>query len=448
MYSTLARHILYPIGEAFLGTKMLKYLKVLEETQWWSSAQLQELQNEKLRALIKHAYENVPYYHRIFEERGLTDKDIQTIEDLQKLPILTKDDIRQSLSDLIAKDSNKRKAFPNPTGGSTGEPLKYYIDMEVTSISWAGMFRGWKWAGYKLGDKRAAIAGSSLVTDRPTFKTRVRNVIERNLKLSALDMSEPIMSSYAGRLMEYKPVYIRGYPSVLYLFADYLSKQGITNIRPKAIFTTAEMLLPHYREVVERQFRCKVFDQYGCYDGGLQAMECYEHCGYHISVEKAIMEFIDEDKRPVPVGCSGEILATDLHNYSMPFIRYAVEDRGTLAEEQCSCGRGLPLMKSIEGRTTDIIVFSDGSTLPGPALVDLFQKFQYIKQYQVIQNTVDQLLIKLVKRESYTDKDTEHFLSTIKAHISERAEIEVEFVDEIPTTKAGKYRFIISNVPK
>ena len=105
-------------------------------------------------------------------------------------------------------------------------------------------------------------------------------------------------------------------------------------------------------------------------------------------------------------------------------------------------------MKSIEGRTTDIIAFSDGSTLPGPVLVDLFQKFQYIKQYQVIQNAVDQLLIKLVKRESYTDKDTEHFLSIIKAHISERAKIEVQFVDGIPTTKAGKYRFIISNVPR
>ncbi len=127
MYSTIARHILYPIGETFLGTRMLKYLRILEETQWWSPGQLRELQNEKLRALIKHAYENVPYYRRTFEERGLSDKDIQTVADLPKLPILTKDDIRQNFDDLKAKDFKKRKPFLHATGGSTGEPLKFCI---------------------------------------------------------------------------------------------------------------------------------------------------------------------------------------------------------------------------------------------------------------------------------------------------------------------------------
>lgn len=446
MYSIIAKHILYPIGETFLGTKMLRYLKELEKTQWWSLERLQELQNEKLRALIKHAYENAPYYHCLFQERGLTDKDIQTVEDLPKLPVLTKNDIRQNFADLIAKDSSKRKPFLNATGGSTGEPLKYYIDMEVTSISWAGMLRGWEWAGYKLGDKRTTIAGSSLVTDKPTFNKRARNLIERNLKLSALDMSKERMASYTRKITSYKPKFLRGYPSAIYVFADYLREKGINSIQPKAIFTTAEMLLPQHREVIEKQFGCKVFDQYGCYDGGLQAMECSEHCGFHISVERAIVEFVDEEKKPASVGCSGEILATDLYNYAMPFIRYAVGDVGTLAREQCPCGRGLPLMKSIEGRTTDLIVFSDGSTVPGPVLVDLFQNFQYIKQYQVIQDATDHLLIKVVTRESYTDKDTAHFLGTLKDHLSERAEIEVQFVDEIPTTKAGKWRFIISKI--
>ena len=181
MYSVIAKHILYPVGEAFLGTKMLRYLKELEETQWWSLERLQELQNRKLRALIKHAYENIPYYHCLFQERGLTDKDIQTVEDLPKLPVLTKNDIRQNFADLIAKDSSKRKPFLNATGGSTGEPLQYYIDMEVTSISWAGTFRGWEWADYKLGDKRATLAGSSLVPDKsPSLVNRLRWPGERN----------------------------------------------------------------------------------------------------------------------------------------------------------------------------------------------------------------------------------------------------------------------------
>jgi len=446
VYSILANHIFYPVADMFLGTRLMKYLREMEKTQWWSPERLRELQNEKLRALIKHAYENTTYYRRIFDERGLTYNDIQTIADLHKLPILTKDNIRRNFSGLISKDANRRRAFIDTTGGSTGEPLKYYIDMDVASVAWAGMFRGWKWANYNLGDRRAAIGGSSLVAEKPTFKQRVRNLMERNLKLSALNMSNSIMSSYARRLVEYRPAFLRGYPSVLYLFADYLGRKGINNIRPKAIFTTAEMLFPYHRAIIERQFGCKVFDQYGCYDGGPQAMECAEHLGYHITVEKAIMEFVDEDKRPVPAGCTGEILATDLHNYSMPFIRYAVEDKGTLTDKQCLCGRGLPIMKSLEGRTTDTIVFSDGSTLPGPALIDLFQKFQYIKQYQVIQNSADYILIKLVKKECYTDKDSEHFLGIITDHISKGAKIEVEFVDEIPITKAGKHKFIFSNI--
>lgn len=446
MYSAILKHTLCPIAERLLGTRMLKYLKELEETQWWAPEQLRELQNEKLRALIKHAYENVPYYRRTFDGRGLTDKDIQTVEELPKLPILTKDNIRRDFQDLIAKDFKRRKPFLNTTGGTTGDPLKYYIDMDVASINWAGMFRGWGWAGYRLGDKRATLSGSSLVTDKPTFKVRVRNKFERNLKLSSLNMSEQIMSLYAEKLRKYKPLYVLGYPSVLYLFANYLSVKGTSDIRPKAIFTTAEMLFPHYRRIIEEQFGCKVFDQYGCYDGGPQAMECSEHCGYHISDEKAIIEFVDKDSKRVPPGYPGKFIVTDLHNYTMPFIRYATDDIGVLAQGKCPCGRGLPLLKSIEGRTTDIIIFGDGSTLPGPSLVDLFRNFQYIKQYQVIQDATDHLLIKVVKKESYRDQDTAHFLSIMKGHISERVEIDVQFVDEIPTTKAGKHRFIISKV--
>ena len=358
---------------------------------------------------------------------------------------MTKNDIRQNFADLIAKDSSKRKPFLNATGGSTGEPLQYYIDMEVTSISWAGILRGWEWAGYKLGDKRATIAGSSLVTDKPAFNKRARNLIERNQPFSAVHMDEERMASYARRIASYKPKFLRGYPSAIYVFADYLREKGITSIQPKAIFTTAEMLLPQHRQVIEKQFGCKVFDQYGCYDGGLQAMECSEHCGFHISVEKVIMEFVDEDKRPVPAGCSGEILATDLYSYAMPFIRYAVGDMGALADEQCSCGRGLPLMKSLEGRTTDLIVFNNGVTLSGPALTLVF-KDCHIRQYQVIQEAKDKLVIKVIKAEHYSDRDTEHFLGIIKAHAGEGVEIETQFVDEIPTTKAGKWRFIISKI--
>jgi len=448
MYSAIAKHILYPIGERLLGTNLLKYSRELEKTQWWPPEQLRELQNEKLRALIKHAYENVPYYHRVFKERGLTDKDIRAIEDLPKLPILTKDDIRQNFRELMANDFKGRKPFLNATSGSTGEPLKYYITMDTASITWAGMFRGWGWAGYKLGDRRATLGGSSLVPDKPpTFVERARRMGERNLPLSAAGMNENKMALYARKLEKYKPKFIYGYPSAIYTFADYLMREGINNIRPQAIFTTAEMLLPHHRRIIEERFRCPVFDQYGCYDGGAQALECHAHQGLHISAEKAVTEFVDGNRTPVAPGNMGEILATDLHNYAMPFIRYAVGDMGTLSSKPCPCGRGLPVMKSIEGRTTDQLVFSNGVVLSGPALTLVFKDCA-IKQYQVIQEAKDGLLIKVVKGEGYTDRDTNHFLGIIKSHAGEGISIETEFVDEILPAKAGKYKFIISNSQK
>ncbi len=446
MYYLMARHIIYPLAEVFLGTKMLKYLNEFARTQWWDQEQLRELQNEKLRALIKHAYQNVPYYRRIFEEIGMTWRDIQTVDDLTKLPILTKDIIRQNFKEMIATGVSKCKPFLTATSGSTGEPLQYYLDRKVNSVNWAGMFRSWEWAGYRLGDKRATLAGSSLVPDKPpSLINRLRWIVENNRPFSVVHMDKKRMDRYAKEIAVYKPKFLRGYPSALFTFAKYLEQEGIDNIRPEAVFTTAEMLLPQYRAAIQRQFGCAVFDQYGCYDGGIQAMECPEHMGYHISTEKVIMEFVDEDKKLVPVGCSGEILATDLNNYTMPFIRYAVGDRGTLSGDQCPCGRGLPLMKSLEGRTTDVITFDNGITLSGPALTLVF-KGCLIKQYQVIQKAGNELLIKVVKCEGYTEQDTNHFLSIIKSHVGAEILIETEFVDEIPLTKAGKYRFIISKI--
>lgn len=446
MYSVLARHILYPIGEAFLGTKMLKYLKKLEETQWWPPEKLRELQNDKLRALVKHAYENVPYYRRVFQEKRLTDKDVQSVEDLHKLPVLTKDIIRQNFSDLLSRDFNKRRPFLNATSGSTGEPLKYYIDAEVASINWAGTFRGWEWAGYKLGDKRATLAGASLVPDKsPSIVKRLRWLGERDLPFSAVHLDEARMALYAREIASYKPRFLRGYPSAIYTFAGYLQEMNMNSIRPDAVFTTAEMLLPQQRELIEAQFRCKVFDQYGCYDGGAQAMECPEHRGFHISADRAIMEFIDEAGEPVKPEGPGEILTTDLYNYIMPFIRYVVVDRGIPSEKQCPCGRGLPLMESLEGRTTDVISFSNGITLSGPALTLVF-KDCHIKQYQVIQEAGDKLVIKVVRAEDYSESDTDHFMKILRAHVGENVDIEIQFVDEIPANKAGKWRFIISHL--
>jgi phenylacetate-CoA ligase len=448
MYAALARHVLYPAADTLTGARVTKYLLEFEETQWWDRERLRELQNDKLRALVKHAYQNVPYYRRVMDERGLSDKDIRSVEDLPNLPILTKGDIRRNFDDLKATGFHRWRPFLNATSGSTGEPLRYYIDINAVSAAWAGTFRGWEWAGYKLGDKRVTLAGSSLVSDkRPSLTTRLRWLIERNLPLSAVHMDKQTMAVYASRIAEYAPRFLRGYPSALYTLALYLEQQGIRNIRPNAVFTTAEVLLPHQREAISGQFGCDVFDHYSCFDGGPQAMECAEHAGYHVSVERAVVELVDARGRWVPPGCAGEIISTDLYNYAMPFIRYAVGDRAIGSDEHCPCGRSLPLIRSIEGRTTDVIALGNGVTLSGPALTLAFKDCR-IHKYQVVQEGDRKLVIKVVKAAGYTTADTERFLGIIRHHAGEGIDIDIQYADDIPTTAAGKYRFIIGGSPR
>jgi phenylacetate-CoA ligase len=399
----------------------------------------------KVEIINKAAYANVPYYRRAFRERKLMPDDIKTKEDLHKLPILTKDIIRKRFSDLKAVNFDSWKPWLSKTGGSTGEPLKFYITKTNISVGWACNFRGWEWAGYKLGDRCVTLGGSSIVpTQKPRFSKRLRYVMERNLPLSAVSMNKKVMNQYVEKIREFKPKFIREYPSAMYVFAEHLKEAGIDDIKTNAIFTTAEVLYPIQRKAIENQFGCRVFDGYGARDGGPNAMECSEHRGLHVSVESVVIEFAKDDET-VSSGESGKMLCTDLFNYAMPFIRYAVGDVGTPTDELCQCGRGLPLIKSIEGRTTDIIEFGNGTVLSGPAFTLLFKEFD-IEQYQIVQTARNRLLIKIVKGIKYTEKDTNYILDIIRRHVGEDVKVNLKIVDDIPTTKSEKRRFFISKV--
>jgi phenylacetate-CoA ligase len=444
MYSLIAEKLIYPLGDLTLGTSLIKYYHQLQETQWWPPEQLRELQNAKLRALMTHAYHNVPYYRRVLEERGLTDQDVRTVDDLPRLPILTKDDIRQNFADMLAKDFKKWKPILNYTGGSTGEPLKYYITKDVASIGWAGMFRAWNWAGYRIGDKRIAFGGSSLVPNRAAkLSETIRDKLERNLRISAVSMNASKYSQTVGIIRKYESKFIYGYPSALYLLADYCKSNNINDIKLKAAFSTAEVLLPNYRAAIENQFQCEVFDQYGSYDGGGQALECENHQGLHVSMEKVILEVLDNDGRKITSEKPGHIIVTDLHNYAMPFIRYAVGDIGTPADNMCPCGRGLPILKAIEGRTSDIIRLYNGTILAGPALTLVF-KDRNVRQFQLIQVAEDELLVKIVKGAGYTEQDSQYIVNVLRHHAGKDVKVELEFCNLIQPEKNNKYRFIIS----
>jgi len=442
MYSKVFRGIIFPVVEFTQRTKIQKYLRWLNTTQWWRREELEKLQNKGLRAIIKHAYNNVPYYHRLFKKLDLRPDDIKTKKDLQKIPVLTKEIVRRNLQDLIARNISKKKFIRAYSSGSTGEPLKYYIDKDSYSMGWAQTFRSWGWVGYELGDPYVKVS----LNPRTKIIKKLQDRLMRCRFVYPAKITVNNINEYLSKMNNIK--IIRGYSSAIYLISEMIEKADVSEKlipRPNAVSTTGEILFPHWREKIENVFDCDVLDCYGG-ESTPVAYECPEHNGYHIAAELTIVETLRDDEVASP-GEIGEVVITNLYNFAMPFIRYKLNDLAVLKDDECSCGRNLPMIDSILGRDTDIVITPDGRFLLVYFFTVLFKYIEGVNQFQVIQEKLDKLNIKIVKNEKFTNKDLERILSGIKNAAGEEMEVNIEFVDEIPVSKSGKRRFVISKVP-
>lgn len=441
MYSAAFRTFLFPIIEYSSGTTIQKQLTFLKKSQWWSRAQIAELQNKKLRAIIHHAYDNVSYYRRIFSQFGITPDDIKTKNDLKKIPVLTKDDIRKNLPDLVAKNIRKSERIEAHSSGSTGEPMKYYVDSKSYSTDWAQTFRCWDWAGYQIGDPYVKLSLNS----RKSYRKKIQDLFLNCRYVYAEGITEQVIKQEIEKIQQFKPKIIRDYASHLYTMAKLMEKSNI-QYEGAVIATTGDMLHPHYREIIEKQFHCKIFDGYGGETTPI-GFECEEHAGYHLCDEDVIVEFLADDEN-VASGELGRVVFTNLNNYAMPFIRYDIGDIGVYSDELCPCGRGLSLMKSIEGRDSDIITTPSGDFIVVQFFTILFKYIQGVDQFQVKQERIDQLTVKIMKNQFFTDNDLNHIKNKIQKRVGSDVNIEINFVNEIPLSgRSGKRRFVISKVP-
>ncbi|AKB17641.1 MULTISPECIES: phenylacetate--CoA ligase family protein [unclassified Methanosarcina] len=419
--------------------------KKLVDSQWKSYPEQKKDQEKQLKHVIVFAYKNVPYYHKLFNKLKLEPSDIRKIEDLEKLPILTKDTIKQNFEDFKPVNLSSIKYYLNSTGGSTGNPLQFRLSKYDRFFNGASLYRGWGYAGYELGDKMVFLAGSSLDIGSGSFVVQKAHEIVRNLrKLSSYDMSTEDMQQYAKTINSFKPQFIRGYASSLNFFSEFLSENKIDVITPQAVFTAAEKLIPHMRKNIENAFGCEVFDGYGLNDGGLGAYECKEHNGLHIDTERSILEVVDENGSQLENG-TGRIIATSLHNYAMPFIRYETGDMGHIVSDVCGCGRGSRLLKEVLGRQQEILQTPEGKFVYGGFFSRIFWEISGVKEFQIIQKKLNTITIKMVLEENFDENQLDIIRKIIKSK-SEQWEIEFIYVDEIERTKAGKYKFILSEL--
>lgn len=411
----------------------------LMKSQWKPYEELRELQNRKLSAIIKHAYENVSFYHQKFDSAGVRPEDIKTVDDLPKLPITTKQEVKENFPDrIVARGVDISKCWLPRTSGSTGIPLTVVYDEAAEDFQKAVALRSNLSCGQKPWDKWADITSPDHIHNKKWFqKFGIFNPIATSLFLEPKEQMSAIE--------KIKPSIIDGYASSIYLLAKAVQENGSDKIHPRIIYSTAELLTNEMRGYINSIFSVEMYDQFGCVELGRTAWECPAHSGYHIDVEAVVMEFARDGKQASP-GERGEVVYTSLYNYAMPLIRYAIGDIGVLSNRECPCGRGLPLMERVEGRTDAFVQVPSGQIFSPIIWTILLRRFYDIAQFRVTQEKIDRIKIQVKPRSDLTRSAIEQITENVRKILGKEVHINVEPVDEIPRNNSRKIRAVISKV--
>jgi phenylacetate-CoA ligase len=418
------------------------YYEALRKTQWLTPSQMRDLQDEKLRRLVRHAYRNVPYYRHRMKEAGIRPEDIRTQQDLHKLPFLTKSDVREQLYfDILSENHDKDQVLKITTSGSTGEPFVCYADRAQLEFRWAATLRSQEWTGYEFGDPCVRLWHQTLgMSQSQALKERVDAALTRRKFIPVFEMSDDKLEAMIREIAEHNPTLMDGYAEALDFLAHYLATRGNLAVRPRALMSSAQTLPESSRALIERAFGCKVFDKYGAREFSGIAYECEAHAGHHVVGEGYIVEVLSGGE-PARPGETGEVVITDLNNYCLPFIRYRIGDLAVATEPTaaCSCGRGLPLVGNIEGRVQSIIQGTDGRYVPGTFFAHYLKEFDHaIKRFQVVQERPNAMTFRVVKGGRYSDEVLEEILATFRNYLGEDLVIDVEFVDGVEMVRTGK----------
>ena len=418
------------------------YYETLRRTQWLDASATRDLQDEKLRRMVRHAYRNVPYYRRKMQELKLRPEDVRGQADLHKLPFLTKGDIRQHLYfDIMSENHDKGEVLKVTTSGSTGEPFVCYADRAQLEVRWAATLRAQEWTGYRFGDPALRLWHQTLGMSKTQAAKEIADArLSNRTFIPIFELSDENLARMIDIIVRVQPVLMDGYAEALDFIARYLKTTGRVDVRPRALMSSAQTLPIPSRKLIEDAFGCKVFDKYGSREFSGIAYECDAHAGHHVVAEAYIVEVL-RDGQPVAPGEVGEVVITDLNNFCMPFIRYRIGDLAEAMDPsaRCACGRGAPRIGAIEGRVQSIIQGADGRYLPGTFFAHYLKEFDYaIKKFQVVQEERDAMVFRVVKGGRYSDDVLEQVLTTFREYLGDKMKIDVQFVDEVAMVRTGK----------
>ena len=444
-YTRMVSGLVFPLHERLKRHSTVAVRRELERTQWWNPEQLLELQLKRLRTLLLDVGTNVPYYRELFQRIAFDPRKVRSLEDLQQLPFLTKAEIRKGSDGFRHADAQGLARFN--TGGSSGEPLVFYIGRERVSHDVAAKWRATRWWGVDIGDRETVVWGSPIELGSQDLVRAVRDKLLRTQLLPAFEMSESRLDDFIGAIRQHRPRMLFGYPSALSHIARHANKRGVAmnDLGIAVAFVTSERLYDDQRTVIEATFGCKVANGYGGRDAGFIAHQC-PHGSMHITAEDIIAELVRADGEPVPDGQAGEIVVTHLATRDFPFIRYRTGDMAVRSTVPCACGRGLPVLAEIQGRSTDFVVAADGTVMHGLALIYILRDLPGVQAFKVVQHTRLRTTVQVVADSRFGPSAEASVIEGFKRRLGPEVDVELQRVDAIVPEKSGKFRYIVSHV--
>jgi len=445
LYTSLVSRAIFPLHERLKGHNSARLLRQMEKSQWWDRNRLDQWRLERLRRFLSAVGRNVPYYWRIFDEVGFSVQSLNSLHDLAQLPLLSKKEIRENTEAFKADNAPALSRFN--TGGSTGEPLIFYLDKERVSHDVAAKWRATRWWDVDIGDPEIVFWGSPIELGAQDRIKAMRDRLLRTKLLPAFEMSPASMDGFLSEIRRIRPKMLFGYPSALSLIASHAQQSGelMDDAGIEVAFVTSECLYDDQRQRIERVFGCRVANGYGGRDSGFIAHQC-PYGGMHITAEDIIVETIDGEGRPASPGQPGEVVVTHLATGAFPFIRYRTGDIAVLDDGDCPCGRGLPMIKDIHGRATDFIIAADGTVMHGLALIYVIRDLPGVEIFKIIQESLEYTRILLVATKAFDKADIRTIRDGVQARLGAGVRVDVERVDHIAREASGKFRHVISKV--
>ena len=448
LYSRMLEHVLLPAHNTLRGRDFVRHRRFLEESQWWPLEKLLEFRWKETRALLEHAFRTVPYYQRKYAEAGIRLEDIRTPQDYARLPILRREEVNAHREELRST-AYRGRLISHATGGSSGVPTRFYITIESYDWRTACTERVYAYTGCRLGERTLFLWGAP-VGKLPAWKARKVKAFEtfrRQLVINTFSQSEEKWREVLERARHYQPKLVVGYISSLEGFSRFLldGKHYLPGVQ--AVIAAAEPLFPPTRTLVEKAFGAPLFNTYGSREFMSIAGECEKHAGMHVNCENILLEAaagaIQANSASRFAAGASDFLVTDLHNYGMPFLRYAIGDIGVLDDSPCSCGRGMPRIVSIEGRVLDVLRSADGRVIPGELFPHVLKEIPEVLEFRVTQTALTKLVMEAVLTAELSEKSKGILGSEILKAFGPQTELEIRRVEAIPRLTSGKRRVTI-----